>query len=149
MHADKHKSLVTERSSEQSRIGNLQVGLKDIMRKLAENEHSKHLLEMDKRKIEGDIAASRRRIDEINKQISSVPAKKNTVTVSEHAILRYIERVIGLKPDEIVEKLISEKDREAIAKMGDGTFPIQDSHRVKVRNNVIVTVLPIDGNYND
>jgi len=149
MHADKHKQLVTEQSAEKSRIGNLRVELKDVMRKLAENEHNKRLLDLEKRRIEDSIAASNRRIEEIEKQIRGVPEKRNSVVISEHAILRYIERVIGLKPEEIASKILSDKEREAVASMGDGTYPVQETHKVKVKNGVVVTVLPIDGNYND
>lgn len=92
------------------------------------------------------IASKEHTIKDLTFQIDSVRDAKTPV-VSEHAILRYLERVWGIDM-EFVKSMIVPKDvEEVISGMGQaGQFPVHkhpdapQSHKVKVVNNVIVTV---------
>lgn len=72
-------------------------------------------------------------------------AKSASVVVSEHALCRYVERVIGIAPDELRGKVVPADVEAVIRQMGDGTYPVGDTHRVKVRGGVVVTVLTNEG----
>lgn len=61
--------------------------------------------------------------------------------VSEHAVLRYLERVRGVNIDEVKKEILSEDLIEAIGKVG-GTFKWKkDGHEVVLKDNVVVTVV--------
>jgi phosphoketolase len=65
--------------------------------------------------------------------------------VSEHALLRYLERIEGLDLDAVRARILGadENMSRALATLGNGTYPVADSHRVKVINRVVITVLPV------
>lgn len=82
---------------------------------------------------------------EINKKktLLSKEMKKltATLTVSEHAIIRYIERVIGIQRDDIAGKILTPEIQQIHKEMGNGKFPIEDGKaRVVIKDNVIVTI---------
>lgn len=79
-----------------------------------------------------------RRIDLANKLIPK------DLIVSEHAILRYLERIEGLDLDRVRKILLDPQIIDCHKKLGNnGEYPSLDSSfRVKIKNNVITTVIP-------
>lgn len=62
-------------------------------------------------------------------------------TVSEHAILRYLERVEGVDTAAVRERLLPDKAVELIRQLGDGKYPGPDGCMLRVIDGVVVTVL--------
>lgn len=67
--------------------------------------------------------------------------------VSEHAILRFIERVLGMDTKVFTDAILGGKAREHIAKFGSGKFPVKapadapvSEFRIVVKDGVVVTV---------
>jgi hypothetical protein len=78
---------------------------------------------------------------ELKKIITKITGiSKKEIIISEHAILRYVERVIGIDLEEIKEKIIPKNSRDTIKKIGDGKYPI-DSHTIVIKNGVVVSVV--------
>jgi hypothetical protein len=65
--------------------------------------------------------------------------KKGELKVSEHAVLRYIERVIGINLEE-VEKNILKCIPESQEILGNGTYPCGE-YKVVVKENTVVTII--------
>lgn len=62
--------------------------------------------------------------------------------VSEHAIIRYIERVLGISIDEISQKILGNEIEKQIETLGNGTYPINDNEfKIVVKDNVVVTII--------
>jgi len=74
----------------------------------------------------------------INKQIEQM---QKGVIITEHAILRYLERGADLDVDNVKKLILNEATRAKIEQYESGEFPIGDGLSVKVKNKVIVTVL--------
>ncbi|MDD3466205.1 MAG: hypothetical protein PHE67_03570 [Campylobacterales bacterium] len=72
-----------------------------------------------------------------------VASRGDGLIVSEHAMLRYIERVVGINPEEIKAKIATPSLIGITKTLGSGTYPI-DGFKVKVVDGVIVTVLSND-----
>jgi hypothetical protein len=66
-------------------------------------------------------------------------------TVTEHAILRYLERTYGLDLKELALQVLPDSVRQQVKALGKGKYPVGNSHYVVVKNNVVVTVLGKDG----
>lgn len=103
--------------------------------------------------LETEERVLRTRLGELHQQVANITEKleklsaqialrKKSVAVTDHAIVRYMERVhqhdiaalrVAILPPHVEEqvKLLG----------GTGTFPVGDSHRVAVRNFAVVTVL--------
>ena len=63
--------------------------------------------------------------------------------VSEHAILRYLERVEGVDIEAIKQKILSPKVREYIDTLVSGNFPLEENNKImiRVKNRVVVSVV--------
>ena len=78
-------------------------------------------------------------------QLEAAEASRNTdIIVSDHALLRYIERVYECNVDELREQMLSGNVKHLIQSMGTGKYPIEGG-RLVVRDNTVVTVLPPKG----
>ena len=61
--------------------------------------------------------------------------------ISEHAILRYIERVIGLDMEELKAKILDESIVSYHRELGNGVYPLTNTDKKAViKNNTIVTI---------
>lgn len=65
------------------------------------------------------------------------------VKVSDHAIIRYFERVLGLDLTDIRDELSSERINTMHSKLGDGKYPIEQGTgmRAIIINNTVVSVV--------
>ena len=85
------------------------------------------------------VAQMQRQVEELEQQVKAVPMNVGVV-VSEHALLRYLERVKKIDMAALVDEILDEKSKSLIdfAK-GNCTVKRSDCHLV-VKNNVVVTV---------
>ena len=63
--------------------------------------------------------------------------------VTDHAVLRYWERVIGFDPNDAIQQILTPELIEQYATLGDGEYPV-NGFRVLIRNRKVITVLPLD-----
>lgn len=76
----------------------------------------------------------------IQKEIDKYNNPKELV-VSEHAYLRYFERVKGFDLEAIKKEILSEKVLSLMEKLGpSGHFP-NDGYRVVLKDNTVTTIL--------
>jgi hypothetical protein len=72
---------------------------------------------------------------------SKIRIIKTEPTVSEHALLRYLERVYNLSMEEIKEAIMPKDIIPVVKKLGSGKIPVGDSHKLIVKNMVVVSVV--------
>lgn len=77
------------------------------------------------------------KVDKLEADIKALESKKE-LTVSDHAVLRYIERVMGINLDNIRTDIIEQVEKHYDV-LGDGKYPI-DNGRTVIQNGVIVTI---------
>ncbi|WP_457748233.1 hypothetical protein [Sulfurimonas sp.] len=74
-------------------------------------------------------------------QLSALKNAQGTLIVSEHATLRYLERVYKLDLEKIQAEIIQPKLLQEVAEFGNGVYRSEDNYRVKVVDGVVVTIL--------
>lgn len=86
-------------------------------------------------------AAMNRSIRDLKLEISKLSQpKEKSARVTEHAILRYLERVKGLNLEEIESEILCEKVLSLVERLGgNGTYPA-DGFSVVMKDRVIVTI---------
>jgi hypothetical protein len=89
------------------------------------------------------ITLRNNQILKLDNEIKKLKSKNDGLIVSEHAILRYLERVVGIDLEQIKSKIISEKTQTMIETLGNGTYP-SEGFKIKVVDNVVVTVIGTD-----
>lgn len=99
-----------------------------------------NVLKIDSDNIKNEIKQKEKYLAGINKQIKEINSKSDLI-ISEHAIIRYLERVLDIDINKLESELIPDKVRKQIAILGNGTYSIGDSHKIVVKDNTIITVI--------
>ena len=115
-----------------SELKGLQTQMQELSGKLSS-------LEVKKVGIDGEIKNMRHRISMIKKMMNEITKNDNFI-ISEHVLLRYIERVIGIDLEEIRNNILNEKDIERIKALGNCTYP-KEGFKVVIKNNTAVTLI--------
>jgi hypothetical protein len=88
-----------------------------------------------------------RNVKDIESSIDQLKVKKisnQSITVTEHAILRFLERVKGIDMEEVKKEIVSPLTLMQIKALGSGYYPGEyedTSFKVRVKDNAVVTVL--------
>ena len=64
-----------------------------------------------------------------------------SIHVSDHAVLRYLERVHLMDVEEIRTGMIDLKTQENMLFLGDGRYPIGGGYQALVQGGVVVTII--------
>lgn len=71
--------------------------------------------------------------------------ERDTLVISDHALLRWMERYLELDIEQFRNNVIPENVRKHIvehSKKADGKYPLDNDCMVVIKNGVVVTVLP-------
>ena len=110
-------------------------------------------LQTRKKSLEIEIAASLLKLKDVNREHQDKVNKLNAIDkqikqlhtqdiiISEHAILRYIERAMGLNLEQIKQEILSDKVKAQIFTLGSGKYPIGNKLKAVVKDNTIVTIV--------
>jgi hypothetical protein len=89
-----------------------------------------------------EVSQKKYAIDFLKEQISKMNNKKS-IKVSEHAILRYLERISGLEIENIEKIILNDDVLDMINKLGgNGTYP-NNEFKVVLKNYVVTTIIPL------
>jgi hypothetical protein len=90
------------------------------------------------------IATNKRLLTEKRGELEDIENKVKRATrnlvITEHAQLRYIERVMGVDLGEVNSKITPPGLIDKVQELGNGKFPIGDGARAVIRDNTIVTI---------
>lgn len=87
------------------------------------------------------VAKINKDIQAIEEQINAIKTQNTELVFSEHSILRYIERVMGIDIEELKEKILTKDERRAILNLSKTMDYNKDDFIVKIKDNVVITVL--------
>jgi transcriptional regulator of aromatic amino acid metabolism len=89
-----------------------------------------------------EVSQKKYAIDVLKEQIFKMNNKKS-IKVSEHAILRYLERISGLEIDNIEKLILNDEVLDMINKLGgNGAYPTNE-FKVVLKNYVVTTIIPL------
>lgn len=88
-----------------------------------------------------ELTQKERHRNEISTQLAKLD-QEDTLKVSEHAYLRYFERILGFNLKDIEGKMLTDDVKRMIATLGNsGEYPA-GNFSVRLKNGVVVTVIP-------
>jgi hypothetical protein len=83
------------------------------------------------------------KIEKVKKDIENEENKNKVIEVSDHAVLRYLERVGGMDLNIIKKAIVTDELIDIVSSIGgSGKFPLNYGHSVVMRDYVIVTLFP-------
>lgn len=92
--------------------------------------------------IQLDIATKQQQIKNYQCELKKLKSSKEII-ISEHAILRYIERVMKIDMEKLNHEIMSKELQSSIKNLGNGTYP-HKNHLLKIVDNVVVTIMAKD-----
>lgn len=115
--------------------------LKRIQTRIA--EQTERLKEAQRTKSEADkvVKAEQDKLNQVKSALNKFNETNKDPVVTEHALLRYCERVIGIDMEEVKSKILAEPIRSHIDQFGSGTFPNnEEGFKVVVKKRQVVSV---------
>ena len=111
-------------------------------------ETRRNELQAERKVLVGEIAdkqqisaVMKKKIGLLHKKIESIKeATPKKIIVSEHAMLRYLERVRGIDLQEISDIILTEKSVKVVQEFGDCKINTENGFKIIVKNNSVVTV---------
>ena len=116
-----------------TKIKNLQVMITKIKLEIDD-------LKTQQRSISESMNKKLSMLQKYEEDVQSIKERAKDLILSEHAILRYLERVYKLDTNKLYEEIITEDLKLNYSKLGNGSYAI-DSCMVKIVDNVVVTIL--------
>lgn len=87
------------------------------------------------------IAKKVYRFKKLQAEISALDSN-NELKVSDHAMLRYLERVLEIDLKQIEKYILSDNLVNMINKLGNsGKFPHENGFQVVLKNNIVTTII--------
>ena len=110
--------------------------LNQLLKEKQDAEEYKSSAVADQNESQERIKNANKIIKQVNKEIESM---KTEITVSDHSVLRYMERILGIDTEVYKKDMLSKINKSIINTIGDGEYPFGD-HSVIVKNKTIVTI---------
>jgi len=96
-------------------------------------------LKLEQSEFSKKINILKEKIDESNHRIEVLKRNTKELIVSEHAILRYLERIYHLDMEKIKQEIVP-KDIDNVLHLGNATITFE-THKIKVIDNIVITIL--------
>lgn len=118
--------------------------IKGYMTQINKLKNELNLNKENQRTLSKEYSIKSNRIQELYDKINELQKKtSNKIQLTEHAICRYLERVLCLTEKDILDNLLTGKDKKTIEILGgNGKFPVEkfDHIRLVLKDNKIVTI---------
>ena len=116
--------------------------------KLKQLQSRKTKLEVDLKGLGKEVKDKQQAQSKAFNQLNSVKReiellKTTDIVVSEHAILRYLERTMGLDLEQVKSQILTTDNIILIKNMGNGKYPVGNGSGLKlvVKQNTVVSVV--------
>ncbi len=112
--------------------------LKQLQTRKAKLEVDIKALEKDAKEKQQAHSKALNALKSVCREISDL--QNSEIVVSEHAIIRFMERAMGLDIEQIKQQILTADNVRAIEAMGDGKYPGPEGLSVVVKNRTVVSV---------
>lgn len=86
-----------------------------------------------------EMALKSRRVTQLEQELNKLQGS-GEIKVTEHALLRYLERIKGIDMDAIRDEIVNDTIKGLHSKLGpSGKYPC-DNFRAVMKNNTIITI---------
>lgn len=132
------RMTVSVRERDESKAMNNQHELKGLQVRKTKIEAEIKALDGERERCQQELGRKRNELNTVKQKIDQFAAREPVLT--EHAMLRYVERVLGIDLQDVQRQILSEKNRAAIAFAGSCRIKAGGVELV-VKDRVIVSVV--------
>lgn len=114
--------------------------LKSLETRLTKKKEEERHAAQEASEAQKKLANIKKGVSSLQRQIDTVKLLSKEPVVTEHAVLRYVERVMGFNIEQIKEEILSDSMKSQIKTLGNGKYPVGEGCKAVVRDNTIVTI---------
>ena len=120
--------------------------LKKLIRDLTEVQGVRNDIIWKQRELQTELSKVDHEIDLMQSKIETLKRQGRNLVVSEHAVLRYLERIKGMDLGALKSEILAEDVLQKIQALKgcDGVYPVRAGFSVRIKNRTVVTILTKD-----
>lgn len=118
------------------------IRLKELENQKIKLEEKIKSLKSEENVLTKNITITSQKLSEVKSSIANIKNNNKNIIISDHAIVRYVERVIGINLEEIESKICPEATRSQIRAFGSGSYQVNSNEfTIKIKDNVVITLI--------
>jgi len=114
--------------------------IKNLQVLITKKELEQEQLNREFKELQSKKDKLKHQLQKYNDEIKKLTSPQGRFIVSEHALLRYLQRVYELDLSKIEKEILTPETQEKIAELGNGTYP-GEGFSIKVVDGVVVTII--------
>ena len=114
----------------------------DIVEKIEDLRYQAEVLKAESAHKQSEFMKIKNIIRLIESQLINKVSDRN-ITVSDHAIIRYMERVLNIDTNKFKEEILSSENVKKINQLKGNGMVKDGKHKLLIKDNRVITILPI------
>ena len=113
--------------------------LKKLQSLLIKQKSEIDLIKRERQLINERLSVAERNLRNTEEELKKLKTG-NKIIVSEHAVLRYLERTMELDLKAVENEILSEEVVSQYRTLGNGKYPVSNGCKAVIKDNVVITV---------
>lgn len=113
--------------------------LKKLQSLLIKQKSEIDLIKRERQLINERLSVAERNLKNTEEELKKLKTG-NKIIVSEHAVLRYLERTMELDLKAVENEILSEEVVSQYRTLGNGKYPVSNGCKAVIKDNVVITV---------
>lgn len=113
--------------------------LKKLQSLLVKQKSEIDLIRRERQLIDERLSTAERNLKKTEDELKKLKTG-NKIIVSEHAVLRYLERTMELDLKAVENEILSEEVVSQYRTLGNGKYPVSNGCKAVIKDNVVITV---------
>lgn len=113
--------------------------LKKLQSLLIKQKSEIDLIRRERQLINERLSVAERNLKNTEEELKKLKTG-NKIIVSEHAVLRYLERTMELDLKAVETEILSEEVVSQYRTLGNGKYPVSNGCKAVIKDNVVLTI---------
>ena len=113
--------------------------LKKLQSLLIKQKSEIDLIKRERQLINERLSVAERNLRNTEEELKKLKTG-NKIIVSEHAVLRYLERTMELDLKAVENEILSEEVVSQYRTLGNGKYPVSNGCKAVIKDNVVLTI---------
>ena len=113
--------------------------LKKLQSLLIKQKSEIDLIKRERQLADERLTVAQRNLKKIEEEMKKLK-NGNKIIVSEHAILRYLERTMELDLKAVENEILSKEVVSQYRTLGNGKYPVSNGCKAVIKDNVVLTI---------
>lgn len=113
--------------------------LKKLQSLLIKQKSEIDLIKRERQLINERLSVAERNLKNTEEELKKLKTG-NKIIVSEHAVLRYLERTMELDLKAVESEILTEETIKQYKTLGNGKYPVSNGCKAVIKDNVVLTI---------